>query len=42
MEDNIKIDFRKIEREDVDWIKRSRDGFQWRAFMNMVMILLVP
>jgi hypothetical protein len=40
--DNIKMDFREIEWEDMDWIDLVQDRDQWRALVNMVMDLRVP
>jgi hypothetical protein len=40
--DNIKMDFREIGWDSVDWIKLSQDRDQWRALVNMVMNLQVP
>jgi len=40
--DNIKIDFRKTEWKDVDWIQVTQDSDQWRIFVNMIMNLRVP
>jgi hypothetical protein len=37
--DNIKMDLRKIERDNMDWIDLAQDRDQWRALMNMVMSL---
>jgi hypothetical protein len=39
-EDNIKIDFRKI--DGANWIRLARDRVQWRAFVKTVMNLRVP
>jgi hypothetical protein len=37
--DNIKMDFRKIECNSMDWIKLAQDRDQWRAVVNTVMNL---
>jgi hypothetical protein len=42
MEDNIKMDLRKIGREAVDWIHMAPDKDQWWAAVNTVMNLRVP
>jgi hypothetical protein len=41
-EDNIRIDFREIGWEDVDWMHLVQDRNQWRAVVNTVMKLRVP
>jgi hypothetical protein len=41
-EDNIRIDFREIGWEGVDWIHLSEDRDTWQAVMNLVMNLQVP
>jgi hypothetical protein len=41
-EDNIKIDFREIGWEGVDWIHVPQYRDQWQALVNMVMNLWVP
>jgi hypothetical protein len=41
-EDNIKIDFREIGLENVDWIHLTQDRGQWWALVNTAMNLLVP
>jgi len=38
-EDNIRMDYREIGREDVDWMHLSPDRDQWWALMNTVMNL---
>jgi hypothetical protein len=40
--DNIKMDLLEIELSVVDWIGLARDGYRWRALVNMVMNLRVP
>jgi hypothetical protein len=40
-EDNNRMDLREIGWEDVDWMHLARDRNQWRALVNMVMILRV-
>jgi hypothetical protein len=40
-EDNIKMDLRETEFEDVDWIHLARDRNTWRALVNTVMNLRV-
>jgi hypothetical protein len=40
--DNIKMDLREIGWDGMDWIVLAQDRDQWRAFVNMVMNLLVP
>jgi hypothetical protein len=39
--DNIKIDFREIGRDGVDWIKLAQERDHWRALVNTVMNLQV-
>jgi hypothetical protein len=39
-EDNIRIDFREIGLEGVDWIYLERD--QWQSLVNMIMNLEIP
>jgi hypothetical protein len=39
---NIKIDFREIGWDGMDWIDLAQDGDQWRALLNTVMNLQVP
>jgi hypothetical protein len=41
-DDNIKMDLKQNECEGVDWIQLGWNNFQWRDFVNMVMILWVP
>jgi hypothetical protein len=40
--DNIKMDFRKIRWDGMDWIDLAQDRDQWRALVNTVMNLRVP
>jgi hypothetical protein len=40
--DNIEIDLREIEWDDMDWIDLAQDRDQWRALVNTVMNLRVP
>jgi hypothetical protein len=40
--DNIKMDLREIEWDDVDWIELAQDRDQWRALVNTVMNLRIP
>jgi hypothetical protein len=42
LEDNIRIDFREMEWEGVNWINLSQDRDQWRALVDTAMILRVP
>jgi hypothetical protein len=35
------MDIREINSEGWDWIYLAEDGDQWRAFVNMVMKLLL-
>jgi hypothetical protein len=41
-EDNIRMDFREIGSEVVDWMHLANYKDQWRALVNMVMHLRVP
>jgi hypothetical protein len=41
-EDNIRIEFREIVWEDVDWIHLAQDRDQWWIVVNMVMDIEVP
>jgi hypothetical protein len=41
-EDNIKIDFKEIGYEGVDWIHLAQDRDQWWSLVNMVMNLWIP
>jgi hypothetical protein len=40
--DNIKMNFREIGWDDVDWIDMSQGRDQWRALVNKVLNLRVP
>jgi hypothetical protein len=40
--DNIKMDFREIEWDGVDWIDTVQDKDQWRALVNTVLNIRVP
>jgi hypothetical protein len=40
--DNIKIDFREIGWDGMDWINLAKDRDQWRAHLDMMMNLWVP
>jgi hypothetical protein len=40
--DNIMMDLREKGIDGVNWIQLAPDRVQWRAFVNMVMNLLVP
>jgi hypothetical protein len=40
--DNMKIDFRKIGWDGMDWIDLSQGSDQWRDLVNTVMNLSVP
>jgi hypothetical protein len=37
-----RVDLREIGWNGVDWIELAQDRDQWRALVNMVMILRVP
>jgi hypothetical protein len=39
--DNIKMDLREIEWDDMDWIDLAQDRDQWRALVNTEMNLRV-
>jgi hypothetical protein len=39
---NIKIDFREIGWDGVDWIDMAQDKDQWRALLNTVLNLRAP
>jgi hypothetical protein len=40
--DNIKMDFKSIGWDGMDWIYLAQDKDQWRALVNTVMKLRVP
>jgi hypothetical protein len=40
--DNIKMDLREIECDDMDWTILAKNRNQWRALVNTVMNLWVP
>jgi hypothetical protein len=40
--ENIKMDLREIEYDDMDWVDLAQDRDQWRALVNTVMKLRVP
>jgi hypothetical protein len=40
--DNIKMDFREIGWNGMDWIDLAQDRDQWRALVNKAMNLRVP
>jgi hypothetical protein len=40
--DNIKMDFREIVWDGMDWIDLAQDRDLWRALVNTVMNLRVP
>jgi hypothetical protein len=35
--DNIKMDFREIGWDGVDWIDRAQEWDQWRALVNTIL-----
>jgi hypothetical protein len=39
--DNIKVNFREIEWDGVDWIDMAKDRDQWRPLVNTVLNLWV-
>jgi hypothetical protein len=41
-ENNIKMDLREIGIDGANWVQLAQDRVQWRAFMNMIMNLLIP
>jgi hypothetical protein len=41
-ENNIKMDLKEIDCEDVDWTQRAQDKDWWWALMNTVMSPRVP
>jgi hypothetical protein len=40
--DTIRMDLRKVDWGDVDWIGLAKDKNRWRALVNVVMNLWVP
>jgi hypothetical protein len=40
--DNIKMNFREIGWDGMDWIDLAQDRAKWRALVNAVMKLWVP
>jgi transcription termination factor 2 len=40
--DDIKMDFREIGWDGMDWIELAQDRDQWRALVNTVMNLRIP
>jgi hypothetical protein len=40
--DNIKMDFRELGWDGMDWINLAQDRDQWRVIVNAVMNLRVP
>jgi hypothetical protein len=40
--DNIRIDFREIAWEDMDWMHLAQDRDQWRTAVNTIMNVQVP
>jgi hypothetical protein len=40
--DNIKMDFREIRWDGVDWFDMAEDRDQWRVLVNMVLNFQVP
>ncbi|KAJ4431551.1 hypothetical protein ANN_20150 [Periplaneta americana] len=41
-EDNIKMDLREVEYDDIDWINIAQDRDRWRAYVRAAMNLRVP
>ena len=41
-EDNIEMDFQKVECGSMDWIELAQDNDRWWALVNAVMKLRVP
>jgi hypothetical protein len=41
-EDNIKMDFKEMWFEDVNWSQEVQDNAQWRVIVNTVTDLLIP
>jgi hypothetical protein len=42
LENNIKLDLRKIGIDGANWIRLAQDRVQWGVFVNTVMNLWVP
>jgi hypothetical protein len=40
--DNIKMDFREIAWDGIDWIHLAQDRDQWRSLVNTVLNVRVP
>jgi hypothetical protein len=40
--DNIKLDLREVEWDDMDWIDLAQGRDQWRPLVNTVIKLRVP
>jgi hypothetical protein len=40
--DNVKMDLREIEWDDMDWNDLAQDGGHWRGLVNTVMNIWVP
>jgi hypothetical protein len=40
--DNIKIDLKEIDWDDMDCIDLAQDRYQWRTFVDTVMNFPVP
>jgi hypothetical protein len=40
--DDIKLDIKEIEWEDMNWIHLAQDRDQWRALVNTVMNIRAP
>jgi hypothetical protein len=41
-DDNIKMDIKEMEREDVEWVYLAQDRDHWRDLVNIAMNLRVP
>jgi hypothetical protein len=42
LEDNIKMDLKKIGIDGANWIRLAQDRIRWRTYNSMVMSLRVP